>query len=75
MNLYLDDDSAKVALAARLRKAGHQVMVPADASLGGAADSRHLLYAVLHGLVLLTRNHYDFEDLHQLEAIRKPTLP
>ena len=31
MNLYLDDDCAKGALVARLRKAGHQVMIPAAA--------------------------------------------
>jgi Domain of unknown function (DUF5615) len=66
MNLYVDDDSAKAALVARLRKGGHQIVVPADASLAGAADPRHLLYAVLHGLVFLTRNHDDFEDLHRL---------
>jgi len=66
MNLYLDDDTAKAALAARLQKAGHLVVVPGDASLGGAADARHLLYAVRHGLVLLTRNHDDYEDLHLL---------
>jgi hypothetical protein len=66
MNLYLDDDSAKGVLVARLRKAGHQVVVPADASLSGAADPRHFLYAVRHGLFLLTRNYEDFEDLHLL---------
>jgi hypothetical protein len=46
MNLYLDDDSAKAALVARLRKSGHQVVAPADALLSGAADPRHLLHAV-----------------------------
>ena len=66
MNLYLDEDSAKGALGARLRKAGHPVVVPADAALAGASDQRHLLHAVRHGLVLLTRNHDDFEDLHLL---------
>ena len=66
MNLYLDDDCAKAALVARLRKAGHKVSVPADASLSGAADARHFLHAVLHGLIVLTRNHDDFEDLHQV---------
>lgn len=66
MNLYLDDDSAKRALVTRLRKAGHQVVTPADASLSGAADARHLLYAVENRLVLLTKNHDDFEDLHFL---------
>jgi hypothetical protein len=66
MNVYLDDDSAKAALVARLRKVGHQVVVPADALLSGAADPRHLLYAVQKGFVLLTRNHDDFQDLHLL---------
>jgi predicted nuclease of predicted toxin-antitoxin system len=66
MNLYVDDDSAKSALVARLKKEGHHVVVPGDVSLSGAADPRHLLYAVVHELVLLTKNHDDFEDLHLL---------
>jgi hypothetical protein len=66
MNLYLDDDTAKAALVARLKKSGHRVTVPGDASLIGAADPRHLLHAVRHGLILLTKNHDDFEDLHEL---------
>jgi predicted nuclease of predicted toxin-antitoxin system len=66
MNLYLDDDSAKGALVARLRQKGHQVVVPADVLLAGVADPRHLLYAVRNALVLLTKNHDDFEDLHLL---------
>jgi Domain of unknown function (DUF5615) len=63
MNRYLDDDSAKGALVARFNKTGHHVVVPADVFLDGAADLRHLLYAVEHGLVFLTKNHDDFEDL------------
>jgi hypothetical protein len=35
MNLYLDDDSAKASLVRLLRKAGHQVIIPADAQLAG----------------------------------------
>jgi predicted nuclease of predicted toxin-antitoxin system len=66
MNLYLDDDSAKASLVRLLRTAGHQVVIPADAGLAGASDPRHLMYAVQHNLVLLTRNHDDFEDLHLL---------
>lgn len=66
MKLYLDDDSAKAALVARLQHAGHQVVQPLDAGMSGAADPRHLLYAVGNDLVLLTRNHDDFEDLHNL---------
>jgi len=64
MNLYLDDDIAKVALAARLRRAGHQVVLPTDAGISGASDPRHLLFAVQQNLVLITKNHDDYEDLH-----------
>jgi len=66
MILYLDDDSAKSALVARLKKEGHHVVAPVDAALSGAADPRHLLYAALNALVLLTRNHDDFKVLHLL---------
>jgi hypothetical protein len=66
MNLYLDDDVAKGSLVARLRNVGHQVIVPADVKLSGNWDPRHLLHAVQHGLVLLSKNHDDFKDLHLL---------
>jgi predicted nuclease of predicted toxin-antitoxin system len=66
MNLYLDDDSAKASLVRLLARFGHQVTIPADAGLRGASDPRHLMHAVHHNLVLLTRNHDDFEDLHLL---------
>jgi hypothetical protein len=49
-----------------LRRAGHLVTIPGDASLNGASDSRHFRHIVQSGLVLLTRNHDDFEDLHSL---------
>jgi hypothetical protein len=66
MNLYLDDDSAKGALVALLRKAGHHVVIPLDVGTAGVSDPRHLIYTVQQGLVMLTRNHDDFEDLHLL---------
>jgi hypothetical protein len=66
MNLYLDDDSAKTSLVRSLRRAGHIVTIPADAGLAGAADPRHFRHTVEESLVLLTRNHDDFEDLHAL---------
>jgi hypothetical protein len=66
MNLYPDDDSAKASLVRLLRAAGHQVVIPADVGLARVADARHLTYAVQQQLVLLTRNHDDFEDLHLL---------
>ncbi len=68
MNVYLDDDSAARPLVAILRKEGHEVVIPAGFGVGmsGAADPRHLRYAIRHGLVLLTRNHADFVMLHDL---------
>ena len=66
MNLYLDDHMAKKQLIVRLRKAGHTVVQPLDAALSGAWDPRHLLHTIQHGLVLLTKDHDDFRDLHLL---------
>lgn len=66
MNLYLDEDCAKSVLVARLRKSGHTAVIPADVSLMGISDPRHLLHAVTNNLVLLTRNYDDFEDLDLL---------
>jgi hypothetical protein len=66
MNLYLDDDSAKASLVKLLKRAGHQVAIPADAGRAGVSDPRHLMHTVQQDLVLLTRNHDDFEDLHLL---------
>ena len=40
--------------------------MPADLGLAGAADPRHLASCATQGLVLLTRDHDDFLDLHDL---------
>jgi hypothetical protein len=74
MKLYLDDDSAKAALAL-LRKAGHSVVVPIDAALSGADDSERLLYAVQQSLVLMTRNRDDFRLLHRLVLAQADAIP
>jgi predicted nuclease of predicted toxin-antitoxin system len=66
MNLYLDDDSAKASLVSLLKRIGHQVAIPADAGLSGASDPRHFMHTVRNNLLLLTKNHDDFEDLHLL---------
>ncbi|MFO0965028.1 MAG: DUF5615 family PIN-like protein [Gemmataceae bacterium] len=66
MNLYLDDNSNKTSLVGRLRAAGHKVAVPADLNLAGAADPKHLAACARTALVILTRDHEDFLDLHDL---------
>ena len=54
MNLYLDDNSANPALVNLLRRAGHQVAVPADLGMTGSSDPRHLVSSALRMLVLIT---------------------
>jgi hypothetical protein len=66
MRIYLDDDLASPNLARLLRNAGHVAQLPVEANLAGEDDSVHLRHTVLDGRVLLTRNHDDFENLHEL---------
>jgi predicted nuclease of predicted toxin-antitoxin system len=66
MNLYLDDNCAKPGLAHQLRRAGHQVRLPRDVGLAGESDPRHLAACAAASLVLLTRDHDDYLDLHDL---------
>ena len=66
MRLYLDDDSASGILAGLLRRAGHDVVIPADVGMTGADDAVHLTHAAREDRVLLSRNHDDFRNLHNL---------
>ncbi len=66
MRLYLDDDSVARKLAAVLRHAAHDVIIPAGVKMSGKSDASHLEYAIQHSLVLLTRNHKDFVELNNL---------
>jgi predicted nuclease of predicted toxin-antitoxin system len=66
MRIYLDDDSAAQLLARLLRQAGHEVQIPADVGLSGEDDAVHLTHAVKDDRVLLTGNHRDFLNLHNL---------
>jgi len=68
MNLYLDDNTAGALLVRLLRRAGHSVMTPPDASLSGVSDVRHLEFAIRSNRRILTRDRGDFRDLHQLLA-------
>jgi hypothetical protein len=68
MRLYLDDDIAAVLLGQLLRQAGHDVQRPVDVHMAGEDDLRHLAHAVREQRVLLSRNHDDFENLHDLVA-------
>jgi hypothetical protein len=66
MRLYLDDDCVGRLLLQLLRKAGHDVQLPADVGLAGKKDPYHLRQAIREKRVLLSRNYGDFEALHEL---------
>lgn len=66
MNFYLDDDSVHGTLISLLERAGHDVLTPADVALTGADDSVHITRAIYNNRVLLSRNHDDFNNLHDL---------
>lgn len=75
MNLYLDDDTAERRLVALCTHAGHRVVRPADVQLVGASDAQHVIHAIRHALVLVTRNHDDFLDLHEVVQAAHGTHP
>jgi hypothetical protein len=66
MRLYLDDDTAAAVLIRAVRQAGHDVQIPADVGLRGAADPIQLTHAIRDARVLLSRDYRDFEPLHLL---------
>ena len=66
MNLYMDDDSVDGVLLRLLRRAGHDVQLPQDVGTSGESDPVHLAFATRSRRVLLSRNHDDFRELHEL---------
>jgi hypothetical protein len=62
----LDHVSAEALLVALLRRAGHDVQIPADVGKIGECDSVHFAQAIGEGRTLLSRNHDDFKNLHAL---------
>jgi len=75
MHLYLDDDTAERRLMRLLTNAGHVIVVPASVHLAGAPDTCHFIHALRHSLVLVTRNHDDFLDLHEVVQTAHGTHP
>jgi predicted nuclease of predicted toxin-antitoxin system len=66
MRLYNDDDSVDPSLIRLLRRDGHDVQVPSDVGLAGENDQAQLAHAIRDRRAILTKNHGDFEDLHDL---------
>jgi predicted nuclease of predicted toxin-antitoxin system len=66
MKLYLDDDTAADVLVQLLRRAGHDVRLPADLAARGEEDPVHFRHAIREGRILVSKNYNDFKLLHDL---------
>jgi predicted nuclease of predicted toxin-antitoxin system len=66
MRLYLDEDSSSNVLATLLRKAGYDTATCLELNAEGASDVVQFTQSSRDGRVILTRNHHDYEDLHDL---------
>jgi predicted nuclease of predicted toxin-antitoxin system len=66
VRVLIDENMSSQRLAARLRSAGHDVVLATDVGLMSIADARVLAWAVAHRRPVLTRDHEDFTALHDL---------
>ena len=66
MRFLLGENLSDRRLASRLRAQGHDPILAIDDGLLSVADPRVLIWAITQAVPLLTRDHDDFEDLHDL---------
>ena len=66
MRVLIDENMSSRRLAARLQSVGHDVLLASDVGLGSVSDARVLAWAVAQDRPVLTRDHEDFADLHDL---------
>ena len=61
--LYLDED-VQLAVAAGLRRRGHDVLTTVEAGRGGSSDEEQLRFAISAKRCLFTFNRGHFAELH-----------
>jgi predicted nuclease of predicted toxin-antitoxin system len=66
MRILIDENMINRRLSARLKAAGHDVVLADDERLLSVSDARVLTWAVGQNRTVLTRDHEDFADLHDL---------
>jgi hypothetical protein len=75
MKLYIDDDTVDALLVRLLRRAGHDIEIPTDVGLAGRSDAVHLRHSIGENRPLLSANHRDFRELHDLVRAAGGTHP
>jgi predicted nuclease of predicted toxin-antitoxin system len=66
MRVLIDENTSSSRLAARMRSAGHDIVLATDIGLVSVHDARVMVWAVRENRSLLTRDHEDFAALHDL---------
>jgi predicted nuclease of predicted toxin-antitoxin system len=66
MRFLIDENMNSPVIASRVRAQGHDPVLAGDVGLLTASDPRVLIWAIAQALPVLTRDHDDFEDLHDL---------
>jgi predicted nuclease of predicted toxin-antitoxin system len=66
VRFLVDENMSSNRLASRLRAAGHDVVLATEVGLVTVSDARVMAWAAGQGRPVLTRDHGDFADLHEL---------
>ncbi|HWE35228.1 MAG TPA: DUF5615 family PIN-like protein [Isosphaeraceae bacterium] len=66
MRLLLDENISEHRRAARLKSAGHDLVVDGSVGLLSVTDPRVLAWAICERRATMTHDHEDFTDLHDL---------
>src|SRR5438874_1289525 len=75
MKLYVDEDSVHGLLVRLLERAGHDVQVPSGSQLIGRSDAVNLRYSISSRRSVISANHDDFRELHDLIRTAGGTHP
>jgi predicted nuclease of predicted toxin-antitoxin system len=66
VRILIDENMSSTRLAMRLQASGHDPVLATEIGLVSLNDARVLTWAVGQGRPVLTRDHGDFVDLHDL---------
>jgi predicted nuclease of predicted toxin-antitoxin system len=66
MRILIDENMNRRRLASLLQAAGHDVVLAGDVGLMSVSDARVMAWAIGQDRPVLTQDHEDFSDLHDL---------
>jgi predicted nuclease of predicted toxin-antitoxin system len=75
MKIVIDGNMGSRRLSRLLQAAGHDVTLAVEVGLHEVSDARILTWSIGESRPVLTRNHSDFADLHDLTIAAGGTRP